>query len=214
LPWSLLLGLMMWYILSFRERRTADASFDPRNIVVLGLALLLSVSVLQIPLWIAKRAFRYRMVVPGEAALPAGQKPMQFQLKHLVVGTLLLSVALAPIRLVLPKEIAGNLLPRPGLFVVILAVIVVNLVATLPCLWGGFASARKLWSVGPAWTIFSLLVSAVEYMFLCRMVSPPTERDSFWMFYLMNVTQGIVVFAVMRIYRTLGYRLQRVSRKE
>ena len=142
LPCSLLLGLMMWYLLAFSGTdRLPEGGLDPKTFLVLGIVLLLGVTVLQIPLWIAKRAFRYGMFMPGEPPAPAGQGPVQFQLKHLLLGNVLLSVALSPIRLILPKENVGSLMPNRYLFVLIPAAIVVNLVATLPGLWGGIVSA-------------------------------------------------------------------------
>ena len=213
LPWSLLLGLTMWYVLAFGEKRAAGTRFEPRNILILGLALLLGVTVLQVPLWIAKQAFRYRMLVPGEGAEAGEKRPLQFQLKHLLIGTFLLSVALSPIRLVLPKENIGGLVPHPELIALIPAVIVVDLVATLPCLWGGFVSEGRVWWLGLAWTVYCLVVSGIELAVLCAILGRPRE-DAIWQLGLLNFTQGTVVFAVMRIYRTLGYRLQRVPRAE
>jgi len=163
-------------------------------------------------LWIAKRAYRYRMLVPGEVPTPAGREPVQFQLKHLIIGTFFLSVALSPIRRVLPKENVGALMPDHELLVLIPAVIIVNLVATLPCLWGGFVSARRAWWLAIAWTGYSFGVTVVEFAILCKVLGDPHNTNTFWLIYLMNVTQGFVVFAVMRIYRAIGYSLQRIPR--
>ncbi len=199
--------------MAFGERRAAGIAFNPRDILILGLALLLGVTVLQIPLWDAKRAYRYHLLMPGEVPEPAGRRPVQFQVKHLLIGTFLLSVAMSPIRFVLPKESVGSLMPTRGVLVLIPAAIAVNLVATLPCLWGGFASTRKLWSLGVAWTIYSFAVTAGELAIVIIILGPPPGTGYYWIFCLLNFTQGLVVFAVMRIYRTLGYRLQRVPRE-
>ena len=222
LPWSLLLGLMMWYVLVFGERRVNALSpyghYGPQDVRVLGIVLLVGVTVLQIPLWIAKLVFRYRMLMPGEVAEPAQRKPLQFQVKHLLIGTFLFAVALSPIRLVLRKETVGSLMSNREfghMSVMMLAAIVVNLVATLPCLWGGFASAKRVWRLGVAWSVYNLGVTGTEVAVL-RAFGPPHEPETLWeilwVLGVVNFTQGVVVFAVMRIYRTLGYRLQRVPR--
>jgi hypothetical protein len=214
LPWSLLLGLTMWYLLACGLRRYAYGRYDgSHDAVVLGIVLLSSVTVLQIPLWIAKQAFRYRMLMPGEVPAPAGRGPVQFQLKHLLIGTFILSVALSPIRLVLPKESAGSLMPQYEWLVGILAGIVVNLLTTLPCLWGGFVSAGRVWWLGLAWAVYSFVIMtvglAIADIFLG---SNGAVYREFPLLQLLNFTQGLVVFAVMRIYRTLGFRVQRLPR--
>jgi hypothetical protein len=216
LPWSLLLGLMMWYVLSFAQQRAARMRFDPRGILVLGIILLVGMTVLQVPLWTAKRALRYRMLKPGEVAAPIGREPIQFQLKHLLLGTFLLSIALSPIRLVLPRERVESLMRYRELWefsVITTAVIIVNLVATLPCLWGGLASKRRVVPLGLAWAFYGMIITGIEVAVLCAMLPhSPELLKIFFLVYLMNVTQGVVVFAVMRIYRTLGYSLQRMPR--
>jgi hypothetical protein len=211
LPWSLLFVLMMWYVLAFGQRR---AHYRSEDTLLLGIVLFLGLTVLQVPLWIAKQVFRYRMLTPGEVPTPAGRGPVQFQLKHLLIGTFLLSVALSPIRLVLPKETVGSLMPDRQLTVLILATMEVNLVATLPCLWGGFVSAGKLWPLGVTWSVYSFVVTMIEFAVLCSVLGIPGDPDILWELGLMNFTQGAVVFAVMRIYRALGYRLQRMPRAE
>ena len=70
LPWSLLLGMMMWYILAFGQRR---AGYRSEDTLVLGIVLLLGVTVLQVPLWIAKYVFGYRTLMPGEVPAPAAR---------------------------------------------------------------------------------------------------------------------------------------------
>jgi hypothetical protein len=212
LPWSLLLGLSMLYVMAFAERQTSGARSRAENILILGIVLLLGVTIIQVPLWIAKRAFRYRMLSPGELPVSSSRGPMQFQLKHLILGTFLLSVALSPIRLILPKESVGSLMPDRELLVLIPLAVVGNLVATVPCLWGGFESTRSMLRLGIAWCVYILVVTSVELPVALMPGDAPHKMEVFAMIYLINFAQGFVVFAVMRIYRTLGYRLQRVPR--
>jgi hypothetical protein len=92
--------------------------------------------------------------------------------------------------------------------------IVANLVATVPCLWGGFVAAANLIPLGFSWLPYCLLVTGIE-LGLIGLVehSPPDWGHVFGIIYLLNLTQCAVVFGVMRVYRALGYRLERVPRE-
>ncbi len=184
-----------------------------QSITELGINLLLGVTVLQAPLWLAKRAARYRMLAPGELVMPTTSERLQFQLKHLLIGTLVFAIALSPLRAVLPKDGLEHLPLEWRMFVLAGAAIVVNLLATLPCLWGGFVSNARLVPLGIAWLIYTLVVTGAEFAALCvALSSPPNPWETFWLVYLVNASQGAIVFAVMRCYRALGYRLLRVPR--
>jgi hypothetical protein len=212
LPWTILFGLMMWYTIVFGYRTSVNEGHrqSSEDVVVLGTVLLLSVIVLQIPLWIAKRAFGYRMVSPGESPTPIAEERLQFQVKHLLVGTFILAVALSPIRYILPTEHVSPVL-RGEMLVLVPMVIVANLVATLPCLWGGFVSLPGMLFV-LAWAVYCLIVTGIELGVVSAIERGGPEREAFIVLYALNGVQAAVVFAVMRIYRALGYRLQRVPR--
>ena len=220
LPWSLLLGLMMWYVLTASMLRAqgnsyvyGGHSYEERAIAELGVNLFLGVTALQLPLWIAKRAFRYRMLAPGEIAAPTATERFQFEIKHLLIGTLLLALALSPLRIVIPSSILQHVNFEREMFVVIGAAIAANLLGTLPCLWGGFVSTIKLVLLGVGWLLYTLLVTGLEVGALCAVLrTPPDLGRVFAVVYLVNVTQGAAVFGVMRCYRALGYRLVRVPR--
>jgi hypothetical protein len=217
LPWSVLLGLMMWYILVFAQRdvQRAGGYFNEQDIADVGISLLLGVTALQIPLWIAKRAFRYRMLAPGEVAAPATTERFQFEIKHLLIGTLFLALALSPLRIVIPGSVLQHVRLEWQMFVILGVAIVANLVATLPCLWCGFASSDRLVPLGFGWLVYALIVTGIEFGVLCAALRGPPDSEVlkvFGLLYLTNVTQGAVVFGVMRCYRALGYRLQRVPR--
>ncbi len=213
LPWSLLLGLMMWYVLGWSVRQTSP-NFYTQSVTELGINMLTGVTVLQVPLWIAKRAFRYRMIAPGEDPLPTAAERMQFQISHMLIGTLIFAIALSPLRAVLPKEGLEHFRLDWRMFVLVGVAICANLVATLPCLWGGFASNVKVIPLGVAWLLYCLVVTCLEFWALCAVANyPPNPWEVYWLVYLVNASQGAVVFAVMRCYRALGYRLLRVPRE-
>jgi hypothetical protein len=215
LPWSLLLGLTMWYVLAYSEQ-TVNARYgnSGQAIAILGINMLLGVVSLQIPLWIAKRAFRYRMLSPGEAAVPTAHEKFQFEIKHLLIGTAVFAIALSPIHAVVPDALLKDFQPQWQMFFVIGVAIAANLVATLPCLWGGFVGSSSLMPLGFGWLIYCLLVTGLELgIFSVLQRGPPHTAEALVVIYLLNVTQGAVVFGVMRAYHAIGYRLQRVPRE-
>ena len=140
LPWALLFGLGMWYSLLLgiwycdQWRR-----LNPHDTLVLGEILLAGVTVLQIPLWIGKRALRFRMVRAGEDPTPIADERFQFNLQHLLIGTFIFAVALSPIRYVLPKEPVRDLWPDAELLLLIPVAIVALLWRHFRAFGSGFA---------------------------------------------------------------------------
>ncbi len=215
LPWSLLLGLVMWYVLTISSRsvQTYYSPYQESGIAELGINLLLGITALQVPLWIAKRTFRYRMLAPGETAAPTTTERFQFQIKHMLIGTLVLALALSPLRIVIPGSILQHLRLEWQMFFAVGVVIVANLLTTLPCLWGGFVSNAKLIPLGFGWLFYCLFITGLEIeMIFAVERGGPNWGEAFGLTYLVNVTQGALVFGVMRGYRALGYRMVRAPR--
>jgi hypothetical protein len=215
LPWALLFGLAMWYLLVFGERNTAIdwRRPNPNEEFMLGEILLAGVIVLQVPLWVAKRAFRYRMVVPGEAAMPMALERFQFQLKDLLIGTTILAIALAPIRLLLPRGSVGSMLLDRELLVLAPMAMAVDLLATLPCLWGGFVAESRVLRLLLIWIVHGLILAGIETGVVRLTLPTDSIAKVYQIFVSLNLSQAAVVFTVMRIYYVLGYRLQRVPRE-
>ena len=124
--------------------------------IVLIAALLASVAILQIPLWIAKKAFRWRLTRrPGdtEASL---QEDRQFNLQHLLIAMFLLAVALSPLRHVLPAPDSDEFYfhHKGTVFAVLGTVILCNLVMTIPCIWWAFASRKSIVRFFLGWLLY------------------------------------------------------------
>jgi hypothetical protein len=199
----------MWYVLAWSEGRASPYS-RVNDTINLGVCLLSGVVILQIPLWIVKPAFRYRVTRRGDEPAPADAERVQFQLKHMLLGTTVLAIALSPIRYILPKDGLQGYRPEWELFVFLAIGICGNLIATLPCLWGGFVSTGRAVVWGFVWLVYGLLVTGLEFVILIAIVRG--QGDEFLLYYIMNVTQWVVVFAVMRCYRAIGYRMLRAPR--
>jgi len=152
IPWTLLLGMLMWYALTLGNR--AGGYNSPEDVVVLGTILLVGVTVTQVPLWIAKKVFRWRLHREGIDVAPSPREERQFNLKHLLIGTFLLALALAPLQEVLPPGSMAHFRPGGELFAVVGAVLLCNLLVTVPCIWGAFASRRALLPLVVGWVCY------------------------------------------------------------
>jgi hypothetical protein len=213
----LLFAMTTWYVLVFATV-VHDGGLQraqSRDFVVFGILILSGATLLQIPLWIAKRALRFRLIRPGEEPTPVASERLQFQLIDLLIATFILAIVMSPIRLVLPRE--GFLGPRlfPELFVVIPIAMAVILVATLPSLWAAFVASPAFVPV-LALAMYSVFISIIELAIIYTIEGPrggPSFGEVFGVFFMGNLSQSAVVFAVMRIYYALGFRLQRVPRR-
>ncbi len=121
--WSLLLTMAMWYSLILGSRLDLrwlaalnGPSWRPRmtreDAIFLIAILLAGVAILQIPLWVAKKVFRWRLTrQPGDTEA-SRQEDRQFNLQHLLIAMFLLAVALSPLRHVLPAPDPGDIPSR------------------------------------------------------------------------------------------------------
>jgi len=212
---SLFFGLWMWYLLVFSPGNAAapyQATVYARFNLLYGVVLLVGVLLLQASLWIVKLSLGVRMLAPGEPPAPPAPQRFQFQLKDLLIATLIAALAISPMRFVLPKEDVSG--PNLGgyLFVVLLVIpyLPVNLVATLPSLWAAYARPR----FAAALAGYCLLISAVEVPILWISHAPiRTVAEGFAIVIVFNFAQCGIVYGVMRIYYALGFRLRRVPRQ-
>jgi len=203
LPWSLLLGVLVWYSLILGIRMFARGSFDLSEATLLGIVLLTGVVFAQIPLWIAGKVFRWKLIsgtFTGDGH--------QFNLRHLLTGMFLLSLALGTGRVVLPAGNFWNVRMDDELWAILGAVIFCNLVIAVPCIWGSFARTNWLLPLSLGWLVYCALLTAIEFGFLCAVLGPPGTdwADVAFAFYLLNVTQCGVVFGVLLLLRALGFR--------
>jgi hypothetical protein len=195
---SLFAGLWTWYLLLCSPGSTLPPN---GNAAIFGALLLSGIMLLQAAFWVIKLTFGIRMLAPDEPqAVPAPLR-LQFRLKDLLIATLIVALAISPIRFfVLPES---NFRER-FVFVLVLGLmpfLVANLVATLPSLW---AASGRTWRVA-ALAGYCLLLTAFELV--NRHASKHLAT-----FTLLNIAQCGVVYGVMRIYYVLGFRLRRVPR--
>lgn len=214
LPWALLLAVLMWYGLVLGIRWTsADhpySHFSLADAVVLAIFLFVGVAAAQIPLWIAGRVFRWRLVSWAGAAREPSQDRLQFQLGHMMLGMLFVSLALAPGRVVLPPGDLADLNLEYEMFVVLAALVACNLVIAVPCIWGAFARTEILIPLALGWLGYCIVITTLEYGALTSILGPAGDDDTLLSMYLINVAQCATVFGTLLIFRAIGFRLVRV----
>ena len=212
LPWSLLLTVLMWYGLVLGNQCHGHP-MRLEEALTLGAVLLGGVVIAQCPLWIAGRVFHWRLVAWNGTADALEPRRLQFHLGHLFVGTLLLSIALALGRIVLPPG-KPTLNLDHELPVLLGAVVVCNLLITVPCIWGAFLKRGRLLLVAVGWLLYCAGVTVAEYLALMAFLGPPgpQENEVAIYFLLMNVVQCATVLVTLRIFRSLGMRLVRTNK--
>jgi hypothetical protein len=184
----------------------------PRSAAIaLGLLLFAGAAIAQIPLWIAKTVFRWRLTQgDGVAELPAG--PWQFNLQHLLLAMFLWAVALSPLRKVLPPGPIDDLVPPAEALLFLGVFIVGSMLVAVPCIWGDFASTAAIVPLALGWLVYCGVLTGAEFLVsvaIAGHVQPPGSGAIFVFLFLLNVFQCAAVFGTLLIYRTLGFRFVR-----
>jgi hypothetical protein len=207
--------MSMWYVLVYASRNAPGKSghMEWGPAALLGLAIFFGAGLVQLPMRIAKLAFRYRLIMPGATPMPTASERIRYHLKDLLVAAFIIAIAMSPFRLVMPG--GGKLEIDPTAIFTIPMCAVVTAFVVLPSLWAAFASRRAVWLAGLVAT-YCVLVACVEIAILLsltgRRASAAQIYGALAFFAAGHVALGAVVYAVMRIYYVLGYRLQRVPR--
>ena len=108
----------------------------------------------------------------------------------MILVMFLVALALGSAQLVLPSPDFAGLYHLGGESVVILgAIVVTNLVMTVPCIWGALVKSNPVPLL--AWPVYCAFVTAIEFTALCFLLGPPgaDSREVFMAFLLFNVLQ-------------------------
>jgi hypothetical protein len=208
-----LLTTWMWQALVLGNRITGYA-YNPRGeAILLGLVLLFGLFVAMTPLAIAARFFRWRLLgwrqEDGTNAPQAVR--VQFHLRHLLLSMFLLSLAMATVRWILPEGEGWEVAMDDELYVILPGVAFCNMVVTIPCIWGAFASPRLLPGLAAGWFAYCALLTGAEFGFFWFFLGSPgiNALEQFFYIYLVNLMQCVTVFGVLLIFRSLGFQLVR-----
>jgi len=213
LPWTLLLAVLTWYAIVL-GCRIAEKDYPIENAYAVGVVLLAGILVGQLPLWIAGKFFGWQLLGWDRSGLVNQSESTRYGLKHILIGMVMLSLAMAPARAVLPagQPEVINLNGESLAFVVALAIS--NLIICLPCIWGAFASSKKQGSFLVIWPAYCAVVTLIEFGGLVMVLGPPGDSALFvgLVFYCMNISQCLTVYLTLLIFKGLGCRLTRVER--
>jgi hypothetical protein len=213
LSWSLLLATAMWYALVLGNR-SVNRNFQLSDAVLLGATLLSGVVILQIPLWIAKKAFRWRLSDGRDDVEQIALEDRQFNIRHMLLAMFLLSVALSPLRTVLPPGDGGDFHFDVMTFVLLTALVVCNLLVTMPCVWWAFSSTGTVTRRVLGWLAYCAVVAAIEFLALLVVIgvprSPVRWLEIALLLFLLNVAQCAAVFGTLLLFRAIGFRLVRL----
>lgn len=209
--WSVALVLIMWYGLILGVPSMLFRNITRSDALVLLAVVASGAIILQVPLWIAKAFFRWRLIHRRTTAIDSTQDDRQFRLEHLLMATALVALALAPFREVLPP--AGN--ERVSIndsFVILLSVLIAcNLVITIPCIWWAFAKTSRVIVLTAVWPFYCAGITAIEFACLHALLGPPGVK--LWQramtFFVANLAQCAVVVGALLIFRAIGFRLVR-----
>ena len=228
LPWALSLGTLMWYglILGNHLRAALSASvfgmrgrfFEPwllqrPEALTLGVMVLISVTLLQVPFWLMNLVFRWKLVWAED---PHGLERHQFSLRHLIAGTILFAILLAIGREILPKSGKLELISDAELWQLFSVVLAgATALVSLPAVTLIVAESRHRLTLGLGWIIYMLLLSLAEYSLLVFFGgSPPPSRrlEVQLTIVLLHFTHGGSVIISLLVLAFAGLRLARPRR--
>jgi hypothetical protein len=209
LPWAILLSTAMWYalVLGAREREHLFLTAA----LGMGAVVFFTVAVAQVNLWIAKKAYGWRLIGGTDDAAQSPQGPWQFNLRHLMLATFLLAVALSPLHKVLPPGPIDrfDIDAEFSLGLAALFILLYSLFVTIPCIWNMMSSQPGV-VLALGWLSYAVGVTGLEIGLLVA-IGPRggTGGEECMLLLVMNVCQCLTIFATLRIYRALGFRFVR-----
>ncbi len=228
LPWALSLGTLMWYglILGNHLRAALSASvfgmrgrfFEPwllqrPEALTLGVMVLISVTLLQVPFWLMNLVFRWKLVWAED---PHGLKRHQFSLRHLIAGTILFAILLAIGREIMPKSGTLALVAeRETWQLFFVALSVATALVSLPAATLVVVGAQRRLLLTLGWVVYTILLSIVEYsLFSLLLGSPPASQqaESRLTILLLQFAHGGSVIVSLLVLAFAGLRLARLRR--
>ncbi len=215
LPWSLLLTVILWaaVCLGLRWVTAHTDGYYEAGLMIGGAQL-----AAQVPLWIGALNWKWRLSTRTQRRLGVDRSDTQFNIQHMMLGTLILAVTLAVLRMTLPGEPDWSLVGFDARMIVILiAASCTNLLIVVPCVWLAFVPRARLRGTLRAWAVLVILVSFVEDTVVIALLGKGTST-SFAMILLVtlliNFAQcGVVVFVLLKL-RSLGFRLVQLGMRK
>jgi hypothetical protein len=206
LPWSLMLGVLMWYALCLGAGLIGATSEES---LIVGVLLLGGIVALQLPLWVVARAFKWQLCGGTAQAAAANPRTAQCQIKHLLCGMFFCAVALALGRTLWPQNMGGLSTEFWGVLAVLLPVLAVgSLITIVPAVWTAFAHWRWLPVLAIAWPLYCGVITLTEVGVLTLFFGTP-PKSVYSDYYVANLLQWATVSGVLLILRAVGLELRR-----
>jgi hypothetical protein len=211
LPWALLLTVIMWAAICLE--------FNRRNVPVdvhykAGLILLCAQLAAQSPLWIGAKFWGWRLASRHQRKIGVEATDAQFNIQHMMLGTLILAIVLALFRLVIAGKPVDWSLVRldPEILVILVGATTTNLLIVVPCIWLAFLPHARIRLALVRWSVVVMLISIFEDIVICTLVGAPLSGIAiFLVTATINLTQcAIVVLTLLKLRRS-GFRLVRVG---
>jgi hypothetical protein len=210
---SLVLGMMMWYALILGNRGSGMASSLSRGqLVLLGAFFLAGIAVAQIPLWISRKLFGWRLASGDTVDLPWTQGRLQFNMQPMLVATALVSIAMAPLRTILPPEDVEPSGFGGELCLEFTLAAISGLMLTTPCIRAAMCRASRLIPIGFMGFVYCGVITALVlgmYVAIVGSISLDEYLGRCLLFFMVNVSQCVTVFGTLLLFRALGLRLVR-----
>lgn len=215
IAFALVWTMLMWYGLLFGDLLSRSA-MTRNDAVILGIVLAASVTVLSIPLWIARIGFRWRLTRDTNAPQ---QQESQFSTGHLLLAMILISGVLAPLYQFLPPVGEIHLGMDRELRVLISFMALCGLITTIPCIWLAFASERKFVVFFSAWPVSCVLLAVAGNVFVQHLavyfwlIVPLEPLAGILTLSVLNLSQSAAVFVTLWMFRSIGFRMVRLPGK-
>lgn len=119
--------------------------------------------VVQIPMWIVRLSFDWRICWPGEELIPASRRDVQFGIGQLMVWTALVGMTLGVFRLLVPEDWLTSNRNPPGVLITFTCLTVFNCLLAWPVVWSTLAPRRwPVWIVAASVCCIGLTYVEIE----------------------------------------------------
>lgn len=215
LPWALLLAMLMWGSLILGQ--AAFGKWRSDEVVFIGITLGFGCIATQLPLWIASRFFRWRLIAENTD----DDQRSQFDIKQMLVGTLLLAGSLAICRQLSynidREDVTVTIREFGELMAFLIPMAFFNLLFVIPAIWAAFLVKVNKRRLGVA-TALLALVGPIELLVIVVVLGDgPSANDYLnWLitFSVLHLSQVFVVYGSLVLLRRLaGFRLVRLAKR-
>jgi len=159
---------------------------------------------IQIPLWLTRIGFRWRLAWPNEVSLDNPRRELQFGIRQLFGWTAVVAILMGICRVVLPElevdRMHGINARTMIAFVILLSA---NSLLAVPVVWAAFARTRLIlwWAMAGACAVVLTAAEMVTYYFFVF------RADDVIVFAFVNLMQFAAASVSLLLLRASGFRV-------